>query len=235
YPGHIAKAERELQEYLKLVDVVIEVRDARIPASTTHPLVPQWVGKRPLIVVFNRRDMAAEAAVDDWQRYLTAESGNRDSGRAGNVPVFFVDSKRGKGVHNVKRAALRAGAAVNERRMRRGVNPRGVRVAVIGFPNVGKSALINRLCGKAVAASRNMPGVTKKLTWIRVGGGSGGSGGSGRTAGIGGGVGGAARPDEQLELLDSPGIIPARHGDQLQALRLAICNDIGQASYDPQV
>jgi ribosome biogenesis GTPase A len=68
YPGHIARAERTLQQYLKLVDVVIEVRDARIPVSTTHPLVPEWVGSRPLIVVFNRVDVAPAKAVDDWRR-----------------------------------------------------------------------------------------------------------------------------------------------------------------------
>ncbi|KAG5191763.1 P-loop containing nucleoside triphosphate hydrolase protein [Tribonema minus] len=215
YPGHIAKAERTLEEYLKLVDVVVEVRDARIPISTTHPLVPRWVGGRPLVVVMARSDVAPAKAIDDWKRYYTQEKGMAQTGRRSNVPVFFVDSKRGKHVFLVKKAVLKAGAHVNEKRVSRGINPRSVRVAVIGYPNVGKSALINQLVGKAVAKSRNLPGVTKKINWIRLGGQDN-------------------RIDQELELLDSPGIIPAKQEDQESALKLAICNDIGQASYDPQ-
>ncbi|CAM9104166.1 unnamed protein product [Discosporangium mesarthrocarpum] len=216
YPGHIAKAERKLQDYLKMVDVVIEVRDSRIPQATTHQLVPKWVGKRPLIVVFNRVDSVPACAVAEWKRYLVKEGGIRQGDQTGNIPVFFVDSKRGRGIHEIKKAAVKAGARVNARRVKRGMNPRSVRVAVIGFPNVGKSALINKLVGKRVAKSMNIPGVTRKLNWVRVGGRD-------------------TKPEQELELLDSPGIIPAKHDDQQQALKLAICNDIGQASYDRQV
>jgi ribosome biogenesis GTPase A len=113
----------------------------------------------------------------------------------------------------LKREALKAGISVNEKRERRGIQPRAVRAAVIGFPNVGKSALINRLLGRKMATSRNLPGVTKSLRWVRLGGDAGASAST-------------------LEVLDSPGIIPARQFDQVSALKLAICNDIGEASYD---
>lgn len=97
--------------------------------------------------------------------------------------------------------------------MKRGIEPRAVRAAVIGFPNVGKSALINRLLGKTMARSRNLPGVTRSMMWVRLGGLSGSQ-------------------EDVIELLDSPGIIPANQLNQQEALALAICNDIGEASYD---
>ena len=212
YPGHIAKAERELAEYLKKVDVVIEVRDARIPLSTTHPSVPDWVGNKPLIIAVARLDQVSRKALEGWREYYAMNAAHKDRSRE-STPVFFIDGKSGAGVLAVKKEALRAGVSVNEKRTRRGIQPRAVRAAVIGFPNVGKSALINRLLGKTMARSRNLPGVTRSLQWIRLGG--------SEAAGEGG-----------IELLDSPGIIPAKQFDQQGALKLAICNDIGEASYD---
>eukprot|EP01034_Spumella_vulgaris_P032350 gene32350-39940_t len=111
--------------------------------------------------------------------------------------------------------ALTACNALNAKRLKRGIQPRAVRAAVIGFPNVGKSALINRLLGRKMAVSRDKAGVTRKLMWVRLGG----------SAAVGSQV-------NTIELLDSPGIIPARQFDQAVALKLAICNDIGDASYD---
>uniref|UniRef100_A0A7S4D8U7 G domain-containing protein n=1 Tax=Heterosigma akashiwo TaxID=2829 RepID=A0A7S4D8U7_HETAK len=218
YPGHIAKAESQLKEYLKLVDVVVECRDARILESTTHPSVADWIGKRPHIVVVNREDAIPSGAIDLWKKHLLYTSGR--SGK--KKPVFFVNSKRGTGIHTVKRAILKAGAFVNERRVRRGIQPRAIRTAIIGYPNVGKSALINRLIGRAVARSKNIPGVTRTLNWHRIGRHQGQAQGQGAKS-------------SELELLDSPGIIPAKQVDQSTAVRLAICNDIGQASYDTQV
>ena len=210
YPGHIAKAERELSEYLKKVDVVIEVRDARIPFATTHPMVPTWIGNKPLIIAAARLDQVSKSTLADWREFYTMHAPHPERPDA---KVYFIDGKRGAGVLSLKREALKAGIAVNERRMRRGIQPRAVRAAVIGFPNVGKSALINRLLGKKMAKSRNLPGVTKSLQWVRIGGSEGSQA-------------------DMLELLDSPGIIPARQFDQRSALKLAICNDIGEASYD---
>mmetsp|Transcript_19604 Transcript_19604/g.18941 ORF Transcript_19604/g.18941 Transcript_19604/m.18941 type:complete len:425 (+) Transcript_19604:89-1363(+) len=214
YPGHIAKAERELADYLKKVDVVIEVRDARIPLSTTHPMVPEWVGNKPLIVAIARIDQVSKKALEAWREYYTM---NPPHASRPDAKVYFIDGKLGAGVLTLKKQALKAGVAINERREKRGIQPRAVRAAIIGFPNVGKSALINRLLGKKMAKSRNLPGVTKSLMWVRLGSSSG-----------------LADADQtnMIELLDSPGIIPARQLDQEGALKLAICNDIGEASYD---
>lgn len=210
YPGHIAKAERELADYLKKVDVVIEVRDARIPFATTHPSVPEWVGNRPLIVAVARLDQVSSTALSQWKRYYFNSPAHKERP---DTKVFFIDGKIGTGVLALKKEALKAGEEINERRKRKGIEPRAVRAAVIGFPNVGKSALINRLLGKKMAKSRNMPGVTRSLQWVRLGGSE-------------------ASQEGGIEMLDSPGIIPARQLDQDGALKLAICNDIGEASYD---
>lgn len=210
YPGHIAKAERELSDYLKKVDVVIEVRDARIPLSTTHPLVPEWVGQRPLIVAIARLDQISPRALKEWREYYAIHPPHPSRPDA---KVYFIDGKVGAGVLTLKKQALKAGESINAKRLKRGITPRAVRAAVIGFPNVGKSALINRLLGKKMAKSRNMPGVTRSLQWVRIGGTEGSAEGA-------------------IELLDSPGIIPARQFDQRGAVNLAICNDIGEASYD---
>lgn len=112
-------------------------------------------------------------------------------------------------MRGVRAAALAAGASVNARRAARGLRPRPVRVVVIGYPNVGKSALINRLVGRRAVRSANTPGVTRQLQWVRL--------------------------SEDLELLDMPGIIPAKLVSQSTAVRLALCDDIGTAAYDDQV
>ncbi|NEP51013.1 MAG: ribosome biogenesis GTPase YlqF, partial [Moorea sp. SIO3C2] len=198
YPGHIAKAERELKEQLKRVDVVLEVRDARIPLSTNHPQTDQWVGNKTRVLVINRVDMIDPRMRQLWELWFQQQ---------GHIP-YFTNAQQGKGIRAVAKAAQTAGEEINRRRRSRGMRPRPVRAVVIGFPNVGKSALINRLLGRRVVESARRPGVTRQLRWIRI--------------------------SDQLELLDAPGVIPAKLNNQQQALKLAICDDIGDASYDNQ-
>ncbi len=198
YPGHIAKAERSLKEQLKLVDVVLEVRDARIPLATCHPQVAQWTGSKERVLVLNRVDMIPEVARQGWIQWFTSQ---------GDVP-YFTDAQHGKGIEAVMKSAQAAGEAMNQRRRDRGMLPRPVRAVVIGFPNVGKSALINRLLKRRVVESARRPGVTRQLRWVRI--------------------------SDQLELLDAPGVLPSRLNDQTAAVKLAICDDIGDAGYDNQ-
>lgn len=198
YPGHIAKAEKALMEQLKRVDVVLEVRDARIPLSTEHPQVQQWLGTKGRVLVMNRIDMIPAQARQQWIEWFRSQ---------GEEP-YFTDAQHGKGIETVLQAAQIAGTQMNQRRRDRGMLPRPVRAVVIGFPNVGKSALINRLLNRRVVDSARRAGITKQLRWVRI--------------------------SDQIELLDAPGVLPSRLTDQDAALKLAICDDIGEAAYDNQ-
>ena len=137
-------------------------------------------------------------AYQAWDKKLRSE---------GKVP-WWCDAKAGTGVLQIKHAAIRAGQELNQRRLDRGMKNRAIRVLTLGFPNVGKSALINRLVKKKVVSSSRKPGVTRSLRWVRLG--------------------------QDLDLLDAPGVLPPRFEDQNAALKLAICDDIGQAAYDTE-
>ncbi len=198
YPGHIAKAERELKKQLKNVDVVLEVLDARIPLASQHPQVSQWVGNKPRLLVINRQDMIPETLHSQWIAWFQHQG----------FQPYLTDAQQGIGIKPLLKAAQKAGEAMNEKRRSRGMRDRPVRAVVIGFPNVGKSALINRLVGRKIVQSARKPGVTRQLKWVRI--------------------------SEQIELLDAPGVIPPKLEDQNTAIKLAICDDIGEAAYDLQ-
>lgn len=198
YPGHIAKAERELKQQLKNVDVVLEVLDARIPLASQHPQVSQWVGGKPRLLVINRQDMISEALQGEWRAWFQ---------RQGLTP-YLTDAQQGRGIKPLLKAAQKAGEVVNEKRRSRGMRDRAVRAVVMGFPNVGKSALINRLVGRKAVQSARKAGVTRQLKWVRI--------------------------SQQIDLLDAPGVIPPKLQDQDAAIKLAICDDIGEAAYDLQ-
>lgn len=247
YPGHIAKAERQLSETLKAVDVVVEVRDARACKASSHNKVAEWCAGRPRIVVLTHVDQIPKLSIVSWKRSYEDFGAGRWDGEVNaqvvnqaiqnqlertkykparkkkfrdsvsNVEgVLFVDAKLGQGIHALNRAILKAGSHVQERRARRGLKERALRVGIIGYPNVGKSALINRILGRKRARTANTPGVTRSLQWIRV------RADSSKTT------------KKEFELLDSPGVIPAKMIDQSDAVLLAACNCIGDAAYDNQ-
>ena len=196
YPGHIAKAEKQLNHNLKKVDLVIEVRDARIPKSTSHPHLERWIKGKQHLLVMNRKDMICSEAIHVWDKWFRER---------GETPLW-CNAKDGTGVKQLQDAAVQTGQTLNKRRQSRGMKSRPVRALTLGFPNVGKSALINRLVRKKVVNSARKAGVTRSLQWVRLG--------------------------QDLDLLDAPGVLPPRFEDQEAALRLALCDDIGEAAYD---
>ena len=196
YPGHIAKAEKQLTQNLEKVDLIIEVRDARIPLATSHPYLQKWINGKKHLLVINRRDMIGSKAFESWDEWFRKQ---------GQKP-WWCDAKAGRGIKQIQEAAIQTGNELNQRRTARGMRNRAVRALTLGFPNVGKSALINRLANKKVVASSRKAGVTRALQWVRLG--------------------------KDLDLLDAPGVLPPRLDDQESALLLALCDDIGQAAYD---
>ena len=199
YPGHIAKAEKQLNHNLKKVDLVIEVRDARIPKSTSHPHLERWIKGKQHLLVMNRKDMICSEAIHVWDKWFRER---------GETPLW-CNAKDGTGVKQLQDAAVQTGQTLNKRRQSRGMKSRPVRALTLGFPNVGKSALINRLVRKKVVISARKAGVTRSLQWVRLG--------------------------QDLDLLDAPGVLPPRFEDQEAALRLALCDDIGEAAYDVEL
>ncbi len=196
YPGHIARAEKTLKEQLKWVDVVLEVRDARIPLATAHPRMTEWAGQRPRVLILNRVDMIPRASRQAWRDWYQRQGQS----------LHLVNARDGEGVGGLIQAMQGLGAQINQKRSGRGLLPRPVRAVVLGFPNVGKSALINRLLGRRATESARRAGVTRQLRWLRL--------------------------SDHMELLDTPGVLPARLHDQGAAVRLAICEDIGEAAYE---
>ena len=196
YPGHIAKAERQLSETINRVDLVIEVRDARIPLSTGHPHLNNWIKNKKHILVMNRLDMISKDSIKSWTKWFIKKK---------YYPIW-CDSKKGIGIKELCKEATNLRLSIDQRRLSRGMQIRPIRALTLGFPNVGKSALINRIANKKVAISARKAGVTKSLKWIRL--------------------------DNGIDLLDAPGVIPPNLKDQNSALNLAFCDDIGEASYD---
>lgn len=158
YPGHMTKAKRMMQEDIKLIDLVIELLDARIPLSSRNPDIDDLAKGKSRLILLNKSDLADQAANDKWLKYFT------DKG----FVALLLDSKNRKGFGAINKSVEEACAAKLERDRKRGIIGRPVRAMVVGIPNVGKSTFINSLCKKASTKTGNKPGVTKGKQWIRL-------------------------------------------------------------------
>ena len=158
YPGHMTKAKRMMQESMKLIDIMIELVDARIPLSSRNPDIDQLAAGKYRLILLNKYDMADDQVTAEWKKYFKAKG-------------FFVaktNSKSGKGVKAKQNIILEACREKLERDRRRGIKNRPIRAMIAGIPNVGKSTFINSLAGRACTKTGNKPGVTKGKQWIKL-------------------------------------------------------------------
>ena len=159
FPGHMAKARRKVAENLKLVDIIFELVDARLPLSSRNPMIDEVIHQKPRLLILNKQDMADDNETRRWIAYF--------EGRG--QKAVAINSFEGKGLQSVTKAAQEILAEKWDRMRSRGMKPRAIRAMIVGIPNVGKSTLINRLAKKNLAKTGNMPGVTKAQQWIKVG------------------------------------------------------------------
>ena len=200
YPGHIAKAERQLKEKLNLCDVVIEVLDARIPFSSIYNNIESLLGGKPRLVLLNKADL-----VDRQELKLFVDKIKEKS----KMPVMITDAKNSKDLQPIVKKVLELAEPRIQAIMAKGLLRRPARVMVVGMPNVGKSSVINTLTKSSKTKIGAKAGVTRQQQWVRI--------------------------NKDIDLLDTPGIIPMRQDDQEAATKLAFVNSVSEHAYDNEI
>ena len=190
FPGHMTKAQRMIEENIKLVDAVCEVLDARIPRSSRNPDIDRLAAGKPRLVILNRCDLADPAITKEWTEYF----------RSQGLSVLETDARSGKGVSGFSSAVRELLSDKLAEYERKGQSGRGLKVMVLGIPNVGKSTFINKVAGRKAAAAGDKPGVTRGRQWISI--------------------------DRSLDLLDTPGILWPKFDSQEVGEMLAVTNAI---------
>jgi ribosome biogenesis GTPase A len=156
----MAKARREVTEKLKLIDIIFELVDARIPYSSRNPMIDEIIQHKPRLVLLNKADMADKERTKEWIQYFAEK----------DVLALAINAQAGEGLREIVQASHQILKEKFDRLKAKGVkNPRAIRAMIVGIPNVGKSTLINRLAKKNIARTGNTPGVTKAQQWIKVG------------------------------------------------------------------
>ena len=159
FPGHMKKAQRLIEENLKLVDIIIELLDARIPYSSANPMLAEIIKDKPRLVALNKSDLADPAMTKAWLAYF----------RGQGMAAVSIDSLNGKGMKQLVKLAEDLARPKTEKLVAKGGKARAARCMILGIPNVGKSSLINRLAGSVKAKAADKPGVTRAKQWIKLG------------------------------------------------------------------
>ena len=189
YPGHMAKTRKQISDDIKLIDIVIEILDARIPKSSQNPDLGKLLCNKKRIIALNKSDLANESQNKLWKNFFENMK----------IPCVITDSNTGIGMKEVLQKVEKIMQPELQKQAEKGRIKKNIRVMVIGIPNVGKSSFINRITRKSSAEVGNKPGVTKQKKWIRI--------------------------DEQIELLDTPGVLWPKFEDK-SALHLAYTGTI---------
>ena len=190
YPGHMAKTKRQITDDLKLVDIVIELLDARIPISSQNPDIANILQNKKRIIILNKSDLADANETNKWIQYFKDK----------NITALEVNSNEGKGTNQVIQVIEKMMSNELETQANKGRIRKTIRVMIVGIPNVGKSSFINRISKKTAMNVGNKPGVTKQKQWIRIG--------------------------NQIELLDTPGVLWPKFENQKVGLNLAYTGSI---------
>ena len=196
YPGHMVKAQRMVKENLNLVDVVVELVDARIPVSSRNPIIDQIIKDKPRCLVLNKADLADSKITKEWESYF----------KSLDFAVVKVNSLTGEGITLISKKVKELAEPKLAKYKERGFIQRPIRIMVVGIPNVGKSSFINKLAGKVSAKTGNKPGVTKGKQWIKL--------------------------HNNIELLDTPGILWPKFEDRRVGLNLAFTGSIKEEILD---
>ena len=198
FPGHMAKAKREILGLMKLVDVVIELKDARIPNSSTNPMINEIVGNKPRLILLNKSDMADKKITKDWINYY----------KLNNIIALDIDSISGYNIQNIIPYLMLVLKDEFQKRIQKGITKTSIRAMILGIPNVGKSTLINKLAKRKAVNVGDKPGVTKTQSWIKI--------------------------SNDLELLDTPGILWPKFEDRQVGIKLAMAGSIKDEILDLQ-
>ncbi len=158
YPGHMAKTKREIQEKINLIDIVLEVIDARIPQSSKNREIDSLIKEKPRILIMTKKDLCDKSVTKEWVKFYEKKG----------YKVLLTDLLHDKNLNSIFDQINFIFNDLNKKRQAKGLKPRKARILILGIPNVGKSTLINRLVGKRATNVGNRPGVTKNLEWIRI-------------------------------------------------------------------
>ena len=194
YPGHMAKANRQMEEELKLVDIVIELRDARIPLASANPMLEKLAKNKERLIILNKADKADPKENEKWLKYFDK--------------AILTDSVNQRLTNKVVSEVKEILKAKLDKAKARGIRKKVLRAMIVGIPNVGKSTFINNIVKRKIAKAENRPGVTVNLQWIRI--------------------------NEDLELLDTPGVLWPKLDDQEKAMKLALLGTINDDVLDKE-